>query len=253
VAPTEAGNIWSFVKTGKDKWIKTGRITDVDSVNREGFVSLASDGNSKLFAVWLDLRGDRRNKLFGARSDDGGRTWSSNIKVYVSPDTTICECCKTSVAMKGNNVYVMFRNWLDGKRDLHVISSSDAGRSFGKANKLGNGTWALNGCPMDGGNITVSEKGNVETVWRREATIYSCEPGNPEVAIGEGRGCTIESISGHNAYAWTSGGEVICMLPDGTKKNLGKGMSPVLKGIDDENLLCVWENDRQLYTSVIKL
>lgn len=253
VAPTEAGNIWSFVKTGADKWVKTARVTDIDSVNLEGFVSLASDGSSRLFATWLDLRNNRRNKLYGARSEDCGRSWSSNIKVYVSPDTTICECCKTSVAMNGNNVYVMFRNWLDGNRDLHIISSSDAGRSFGKANKLGNGSWALNGCPMDGGNIVIGKNGILETVWRREAKIYSCQPGKPEVEIGEGKGATLESINGQNAYAWTTNGEVICVLPDGTRKNLGKGMSPVLKAINNKSLLCVWENDEQIFSSLISL
>ena len=33
-----------------------------------------------------------------------------------SPDTTVCECCKPSVVIEGNNVYVMFRNWLNGNR-----------------------------------------------------------------------------------------------------------------------------------------
>jgi hypothetical protein len=45
--------------------------------------------------------------------------------IYTSPDSTVCECCKPNVAMKGNNVYVMFRNWLHGNRDLYLIQSSD--------------------------------------------------------------------------------------------------------------------------------
>ena len=204
VAPTVAGNIWAFIKTGRGKWINTGRLNDVDSVNGEGFVALGSDGNMKLVAVWYDLRNNRRNKLFGSRSEDGGKTWSPNVKVYSSPDSTICECCRTNLAMRGNNVYIMFRNQLYGNRDLYVISSSDAGKTFGQPEKLGIGTWQLNGCPMDGGDIVVNESGIVQTVWRRASKVFFCEPGKPEKAIGEGKGSTIESINGQPAFAWTT-------------------------------------------------
>ena len=87
------------------------------------------------FVVWLDLRGNKRNKIYGANSNDGGRSWSQNILIYTSPDTTVCECCKPSVAMQGNNVYVMFRNWLNGNRDLYVIQSSNGGTSFAQARR----------------------------------------------------------------------------------------------------------------------
>jgi Neuraminidase (sialidase) len=95
---------------------------------------------------------DKHNKIFGAKSTDGGKTWGKNIMIYASPDTTVCECCKPSVVMKGNNIYVMFRNWLNGNRDLHIIQSTDIGLNFGQAQKLGAGSWTLNGCPMDGAN-----------------------------------------------------------------------------------------------------
>ncbi len=111
---------------------------------------LSADGQNA-FAVWLDLR-DKHNKIFGAKSTDGGKTWGKNIMIYASPDTTVCECCKPSVVMKGNNIYVMFRNWLNGNRDLHIIQSTDIGLNFGQAQKLGAGSWTLNGCPMDGAN-----------------------------------------------------------------------------------------------------
>jgi hypothetical protein len=253
VVSTEAGDIFSFVKNGNKKWIKTAKITDVDSVALEGFVSLATDGRSNLFAVWLDLRNNDHNKIYGARSADGGRTWSKNIMVYTSPETTVCECCKPSVAMNGNSVNVMFRNSLKGNRDLYLIQSTDAGKTFGRATKLGEGTWALKGCPMDGGGITASDNGQVQTVWRREGKIFSCQPGKRETEIGEGKGCTIENINGQNAYAWMTDQEIICVLPDGTKKNFGKGMSPALKAIDNKTLLCTWENDQQVYATVITI
>src|SRR4051812_16369185 len=158
-ACTEAGDIFSFTKSASGDWEKGSHLNDVDTVAKENLMALSADGQLA-FAVWLDLR-DKHNRLYGARSTDGGVTWQKNILVYASPDTTVCECCKPSVVVKGNEIYVMFRNWLNGKRDMYIVASSDGGASFGGAQKLGSGSWALNGCPMDGGAIAISRDGSV--------------------------------------------------------------------------------------------
>src|SRR5919199_1471209 len=68
---------------------------------------------------------------------------------------------------------MMFRNWINGNRDLYLITSSNNGKTFGQAQKLGVGNWKLNGCPMDGGGLAVNKNGTAETVWRREGKIYA--------------------------------------------------------------------------------
>jgi hypothetical protein len=213
-------------------------------------MALAADRNNA-FAVWLDLR-DKHNKIFGSSSTDGGKTWSRNKLVYASPDTTVCECCKPSVVVKGNNVYVMFRNWLKGNRDLYLIQSADNGNTFAKAEKLGNGSWALNGCPMDGGSFTIDKKGNLQTVWNRKGTIYACEPGKNETALGTGRSCTLETVNGKNIYAWVENGEVVVLKPGG-KEVVGKGQLPIIKSIGNDHALCVWENEKQIHKAIIEL
>lgn len=253
VASTNAGNIYSFVKNSSGKWFRGARLNDVDSVDLEGFVSLAGDGGSNLFAVWLDLRKNRRNKIYGARSADGGMTWSKNIMVYTSPDSTVCECCKPNVALKGKNVYVMFRNWLKGNRDLYLIQSSDLGHTFGTANKIGMQSWALNGCPMDGGSLVVNNEGNAQTIWNRKGVIYACEPGKEEKALGEGRSCTMETVNGKNVYAWIENKKVVVLNSIGEKKNLGPGQLPVLKAVSKNEVLCVWENDKQIQYEIVRL
>jgi hypothetical protein len=172
--------------------------------------------------------------------------------IYTSPDSTVCECCKPSVVMKGNNVYVMFRNWLDGNRDLYLIQSADGGNTFDQAQKLGNGSWALNGCPMDGGGLSIANN-NIQTVWRRQNKIYSCEPGKQEQELGKGKSCTMESINGKNVYAWTENGEVVILKPQGVKINLGKGQLPLLKSINGEHILCIWENEKQIHKAILEL
>jgi hypothetical protein len=250
-ACTEAGDIYSFTKSSSGNWEKGNRLNDVDTVAKENLMALSADGQLA-FAVWLDLR-DKHNEIYGARSTDGGQTWRKNILVYASPDTTVCECCKPSVLIKGNEVHVMFRNWLNGNRDMYLIASTDGGASFGNAQKLGSASWALNGCPMDGGAMAIGSDGNIETVWRRKQMIYACEPGETEMEIGDGKNCTMLSVNGKNIYAWTNDGDIVVMKPQGMKKTLGTGSMPVLAQINNEHVICVWENDQKIYAEVFEL
>ncbi len=252
IACNSLGDIFSYNKTDSGNWVQTAKVNDVDTVAKEGLMALSADGENA-FAVWLDLRGNKRNKIYGTNSSDGGKTWSKNLIIYTSPDTTVCECCKPSVAMKGNNVYVMFRNWLDGNRDLYLIQSANGGASFGKAQKLGTGSWKLNGCPMDGGGLAIKQNGEVQTIWKREGKIFTAMPGIPEIEIGNGRSCTIETINDKNIYAWTEKENVVFIKPDGEKKVIGKGSQPVLKALDMDHVICVWENEKQIHASVLEI
>lgn len=249
---TNTGNIFSYKKEVSGKWTKAKKVNDVDEVAKEALMGLSADG-VKAYAVWLGVKSPRGQNVYGARSVDGGKTWSKNILVYASPDSTVCECCKPSVVVKGNTVYVMFRNWLKGNRDLYVVKSADGGSSFEQAKKLGEGNWKLKGCPMDGGGIALDKNGSPETVWRREGKIYASTPGMPEKEIGEGRGCTIETVNGKKVYAWANNGDVIVMKPQGMKKNLGKGSLPLVKALNNEHVICVWENDNQIHAEVVEL
>ena len=245
------GDIFSYQKDRSGKWIPTGRINDVDTMAKENLMALAADGDL-VVAVWLDLR-NKSNQIVGAKSVDGGKTWLKNQLVYASPDTTVCGCCKPAVAVKGNNVYVMFRNWLKGNRDLYLVQSSDAGNSFAQAQKLGTGSWALNGCPMDGGGLAINKNGIPETVWNRKGEIYACEPGKQETDLGKGRNCSIETVNGKNVYAWINDNDVIIKKSQSMEKNLGKGQLPIIKAVNNEHILCIWENDKQIHKAILEL
>lgn len=250
-ACTNKGNIFSY-KEESGKWTKALKINDVDEVAKEALIALSADGKNA-YAVWLNAKSSKGQNVYGAKSADGGKTWSKNILVYESPDSSVCECCKPSVTMRGNNVYVMFRNWLNGSRDLYIIKSSNGGKSFAKAQKLGEGTWKLNGCPMDGGGIALNKNGIPETVWRREGKIYTNTPGMPEKEIGEGRNCTIETVNDKKVYAWTENGIVIVKKSDGIKKSLGKGSLPLVKVLNNDEAICVWENEKQIHATIVAL
>lgn len=155
--------------------------------------------------------------------------------------------------VRGENVYVMFRIWLHGNRDLHLIQSVNGGESFGEVKRLGDYSWALNGCAMDGGGLAINSNGVPQTVWRRMDSIYACVPGQPEIAIGTGRGCTLETVNNKNVYAWAENGEIVIRKPQGMKINPGRGQLPLIKRINDDHVLCVWENDKQIHTQIVSL
>ncbi|MDB5231270.1 MAG: exo-alpha-sialidase [Chitinophagaceae bacterium] len=250
-ASNKSGNIFSFYKRGAAPWSKAQRINEFEETAKEGLTDLSADGKN-VYAVWLSVRKPKGQNLYGARSVDDGKTWQ-NAEVYNSPDETVCECCKPSVLVKGKKVYVMFRNWIDGNRDMYMISSPDNGKTFGKAEKLGKQSWKLNGCPMDGGGFAINAKGMAESIWQRAGHIYTSLPGSGEILLGEGRNGTIENSYGKTAYSWTDKGNIIVMKQGGKKLNIAKGSLPIIKAINKESMICVWQNDGQVYSSMINL
>lgn len=244
-ACTNTGNIYCYKSDASGKWRNTKIITQKNELAKEALMALSADG-LKVFTVWLGVREPTGQSIYGSNSTDGGKTWSRNMLIYASPSGTVCECCKPSVVIKGDDVFVMFRNYIDGNRDLYLIKSSDAGKTFGKATRLGTGSWKLNGCPMDGGGLVIEKNGNPETVWRRENRIYSASPGRPEKEIGEGRGCSIETLNNRNIYAWSENGVVTVLKPDGMKIKPGKGNLPLIKALNDKQVICIWENENKI-------
>lgn len=168
---------WRSTDGGRT-WQKPATINDNSpGTAGEGLHALTMTPDGKLFCVWLDHRLARKNQIFGADSSDGGKTWSKNRLIYRSPDGSVCPCCHPSVTSDAKgNLYAMWRNALDGNRDMYFAVSHDGGRTFGKAAKLGSGTWRLDRCPMDGGAIAVFSPGQVTTVWRRRKQVFRTGP-----------------------------------------------------------------------------
>lgn len=96
--------------------------------------------------------------------------------VCITPDKIVCQCCKPVIEVSKSHTVIMFKNWLKGARDLYLLQSYNKGNNFNEAVKLGTGTWKLNGCPMDGGGVTISEKQDVTAVWQRQESIYTSKP-----------------------------------------------------------------------------
>ena len=243
-AMDKKGNIHSFRLSHKSgKWEKLKNVNDVDASAPEGLMSIDADDQNNFYAVWLDLREDKKNNIC-VSSLSGNSAWIKNKFAYKSQEDHVCECCKPSVAVKGKNVSIMFRNWLRGSRDLYLINSTDGGKTFSSAQKLGNGTWQLKGCPMDGGGVTIGSQNEISTAWQREGHVFYAEPGKPEEKVGEGRHV---GLSG-KIITWEKGSDLIVKVIDQPEVKIGEGTALKVLELQDKTKLFVWEaNDQIVY------
>lgn len=224
---------------GGATWSKPVRVNDVPAAPREGLHTLAADGHGSLFAAWLDLRAEG-TKLYGAWSSDNGASWTKNVMIYQSPDGTICQCCHPTAAFDGTGgLDLMWRNVVDGSRDLYLVHA-DAARDFGKPRKLGEGTWKINACPMDGGAMVAAGSRTI-TAWRREGEIYVDEPGKPERKVGEGKDVTL-AVNGKAVYAaWIKGTELVLWVSGKQETIAAQAAFPNLTALPGGGALLAWE------------
>ncbi|PAY16879.1 glycosyl hydrolase [Rhodopirellula sp. SM50] len=216
----ETGNVlaWSSLDGG-ESWRDAVDVNDESRSAREGLHDLAIGRDGLLFCTWLDLR-NGQTQVYGARSKDLGKTWEKNAHVYTSPSGTVCECCHPSVVIdQSNAVHVMWRNLIDGNRDMYVSTSEDDGQTFGSAEKLGLDSWQLNACPMDGGDIAANSNGDLLTVWRHDRSVYSAGVGlKREKYLGRGEQPSIVAASDGDFISWVDrrGGELLLLRPGST-------------------------------------
>jgi len=188
------GDVWA--------WPADVRVNSAAGSAREGLQALARGPKGVVYCTWIDLRSGKP-QIYGALSSDAGKTWTN--EALVSGAAEICPCCAPSVCFDAQGgVCVMWRGVSEGARDMQLARSSDAGKTFGGATKLGSGTWKLDACPMDGGAL-VDLGGKVTAVWRREKSIYLASDAASETLVGTGE------------QPWIAGGTVVWLEKRGGK------------------------------------
>lgn len=211
------GDVLALSSTdGGQTWTGPVAVNDAADSAREGLHAMAAGPGGALSCVWLDLR-NRRSEVMASTSMNGGKTWSQNTLVYQSPDGSVCQCCHPSVAYDPQGrVFVLWRNSLAGARDMYVASSAD-GITYGKATKLGSGSWPLDACPMDGGAIAAIAAGKIATVWRREQDVFLMVDGQREERrLGVGEQPWIAPTDRGPVVVWLSKrGQAAMLLPPG--------------------------------------
>ncbi len=251
------GDILAYRSLDKGaSWSGPVKVNDVQASAREGLHAMTCSADGTLWCVWLDLR-NKRTELMLSKSTDQGASWSANQLVYQSPDRNICECCHPSIAVQGPIVRILFRNSVDGNRDMYVISSRDAGATFGKAERLGLQHWELNACPMDGGMLALSKDGEATAVWRRGGMIYVTRPAeSAEEPLGKGEQAWIAMTPAGPRIVWTTGREgdlLLSGLDSQTPRKLSdNARDPIIVTNSTSTLvIACWEKRDQDKTSIV--
>jgi hypothetical protein len=231
--------VWRSADGGKT-WSKPAQVSDVPGAAREGLHTMAAGPKGVVFAAWLDLR-EKGTRLMATISKDSGRTWSPNFPVYESPDGHICECCHPSAVIAADGtIHVMFRNWLDGSRDMWLATSRDGGRTFA-SRKVGEGTWVLNACPMDGGGLAVKGNGEIVTSWRREKSIFWTDGAQFHAPDWAGKDSALAlDAQGKPVIVWTEGMRVMAF--DGAVHELAPHGGFASVAASASGVLAAWES-----------
>jgi hypothetical protein len=234
---------------GGKTWNGPVQVNDTADSAREGLHAMSAGPSGQLCCVWLDLR-NSKTEVMASVSTDGGQTWGKNALVYRSPDGSVCECCHPSVAVDPQGrIFVQWRNSLAGARDMYVASSVDGGKTFGKAAKLGSGSWPLKACPMDGGAIAVATAGKVATAWRRDKAIFLMLAGQREErSLGAGEQPWIAATPDGPFVVWVKKrGEAALLLTPGSSSPIelaAHANDPVITSgpTGQRPVVAVWES-----------
>jgi hypothetical protein len=142
----------------------------------------------------------------------------------------------------------MWRNALHGDRDMYTAVSHDGGRSFDAASKLGEGSWRLDACPMDGGGIAVAPNGKRTTVFRRQQEVLLTAEGQPETPIATGKDPAIAATVHGIFLAWSGPQGLLARVPGNSEPlPLDPGGSfPQLIALPDGTVLAAWEHQGEI-------
>ncbi len=246
---------WHSRDDGKT-WKETSPLNGAPASAKEGLHSMAAtEGIAAV--VWLDCRSDG-TEVRAAVSKNGGVTWEADVLVYKSPAGTVCECCRPSIAVRRDGkIAVMWRNLLEGSRDMWISESGDVGESYGAGRKIGSGTWKLNGCPMDGGGVVFKMDGEIKTAWRRERSVFLGSSGDDERELDGNALRPDLLVTGDSELCFyeKGGNLVVHGGPDKNPQILAEGVSfPSGAVLPDRQLVFAWEplngNDVRLMLEV---
>jgi len=78
----------------------------------------------------------------------------------------VCFCCKTGVAARGSDVFVVWRHLFPGGvRDIAIARSGDGGRTFGAPVRVSADAWKIDACPDDGPSLGIEANGAIHVAW----------------------------------------------------------------------------------------
>ncbi|BCA55761.1 conserved exported protein of unknown function [Nitrospira sp. KM1] len=142
-------------------------VNDDGQVINHTFDAMQVAPDGAVHMAWIDGReGKKEPGTFVARSADGGRTVTKNMKV----DENTCVCCRTALAASSDGtIYLAWRKILDGNvREIVVSRSIDGGENFSRPTIVGNDRWVYPACPHRPASLGVDRQGRLYVAWYTE-------------------------------------------------------------------------------------
>jgi hypothetical protein len=188
------------------------------SFGLDGGGSIAADRAGNVYVAWHGIAeseakgpatGEARRRVWVAKSEDDGRTFSPEAKAWPE-ETGACACCGMKIfADRRNTVYALYRSATESvHRNIYLLISKDRGRSF-QGRLLHE--WNINACPMSSMDFAANGK-TVVGAWETGGQVFwaRLDRGQaPVSAPGEGKGRKHPRVavnqSGETLLVWTEG------------------------------------------------
>ena len=160
--------------------IKEDFILNTDGFKAEhGFVSISKNNNKGFFITWLDGRNTVEKELNGNHKPMTIRfaeiTTAGDIVNEIELDSSVCDCCQTSITNTDKGPIVVYRDRSDKEiRDIYVTRNIDDG--WETPVPVYNDEWEIYGCPVNGPKV-VSNSNNLAVSW------FTVADGKPSVNL----------------------------------------------------------------------
>jgi hypothetical protein len=187
--------------------------------NLDGGSSVAADEAGHVYVAWhantVQSGDEASRRVFLARSDDEGATWSTPVVAGNEP-TGVCGCCQLSLMNAGDEVLLLYRSaTATVNRDVYLLRSADGGRSF-SSRKLD--TWKIGSCPMSSFSFAPCSDG-VLGAWESRGRVFwsplNANGAEQITAAGE------SDKQKHPRLAVNARGDVLLAWTEGTGWNRG--------------------------------
>lgn len=191
------------------------------SFGLDGGGSIAADRSQNVYVAWHGIgqaeasgtgkEGEARRRLWIAKSQDEGRSFSPEEKAW-SQETGACGCCGMKIFVdRRANIYALYRSATESvHRDIYLLTSRNQGQSF-QGRLLHK--WDINACPMS--SMDIAENADmVVGAWETGGQVFWARldggAGQPISPAGEPKGRK------HPRLAVNQGGDVLLAWTEGT-------------------------------------
>ena len=129
----------------------TIRVSENDPSHkfRMGNIKIDKDGNPIINYMQYLLNWTEPKQMVN-KSTDYGNSFLGSVDASFSAPGEPCDCCKASLVLDNDDIYLLFRNNNNNERNSYLSKSVDGGLSFPQVSDLDDYDWIVSGCPATG-------------------------------------------------------------------------------------------------------